>query len=77
MARDEFILKLRERNIGTSVHFIPLHLHSYYQRVHGYKKGDFPVAERIYEREISLPLYAGMSEQDVDDVIDAVKAVLG
>lgn len=76
MDRDTFILKLREQNIGTSVHFIPLHLHPYYQRVHGHKKGDFPNAEYIYEREVSLPLFAGMSEKDVDDVVDAIKNIL-
>jgi dTDP-4-amino-4,6-dideoxygalactose transaminase len=63
ISRAEFINKLREYMIGASVHFIPLHLHPYYQKCHDYKRGDFPVAEHLYEREISLPLYPEMTEQ--------------
>jgi len=70
--RGQFIVKLKERNIGTSVHFIPLHLHPYYRETYGYKPEDFPVAYQEYQREISLPIYSKMSEQDVADVIQAV-----
>jgi len=70
--RDRFIEELRARNIGTSVHFIPLHLHPYYQQAWRYRAGDFPQAEAVYANTVSLPLYPGMSESDVDDVIDAV-----
>jgi dTDP-4-amino-4,6-dideoxygalactose transaminase len=62
-------------NIGTSVHFIPVHLHPYYRDTFGYRPGDCPVAERLYERIISLPLFPRMTEHDVQDVIHAVKAV--
>ncbi len=58
--------------IGCSVHFIPLHLHSFYCDKYGYKPEDFPIAYREYQREISLPIYSRMSDQDVQDVIDAV-----
>jgi dTDP-4-amino-4,6-dideoxygalactose transaminase len=70
--RAQFIEELKQRNIGASVHFIPLHLHPYYRETYGYKPDDFPVAYREYLREISLPIYSKMSDQDVQDVIDAV-----
>lgn len=70
--RATFIEKLKARNIGASVHFIPLHLHPYYREQYGYKPEDFPVAYREYLRVISLPIFPDMSEQDVNDVIEAV-----
>jgi dTDP-4-amino-4,6-dideoxygalactose transaminase len=74
--RAEFIQALRSEMIGTSVHFIPVHLHPYYRERYGYARGDFPVAERTYDRIISLPLYPKMTEEDVGDVIVAVKRVV-
>ncbi len=74
--RAQFIQELRLRNIGTSVHFIPVHLHPYYQERFGYRPGSLPEAERFYERILSLPLYPGMTEQDVDDVIVAVRDLI-
>jgi len=70
--RDAFVNELRKRNIGASVHFIPLHLHPYYRETYGYTPDAFPVATREYMREISLPIYSRMSDRDVGDVIDAV-----
>ncbi len=70
--RDQFIEELRARNIGTSVHFIPLHLHPYYQRAWGYRPGDFPGAETAFANTVSLPLYPAMRDSDVDDVVEAV-----
>jgi dTDP-4-amino-4,6-dideoxygalactose transaminase len=74
--RAQFIYELKERNIGTSVHFIPVHLHPYYRDKYGYKPDDFPIASREYQRIISLPLYPGMTNRDVADVIDAVRDVV-
>jgi len=74
--RDDFIKELYAENIGASVHFIPLHLHPYYKKSFGYKKGDFPNAEYIYERIISLPLYPKMCEEDVHNVIEAVEKII-
>jgi dTDP-4-amino-4,6-dideoxygalactose transaminase len=74
--RAQFIEELRAENIGTSVHFIPLHLHPYYQQAFGYAPGDFPVAEAMYEGAISLPLYPRMTEADVHSVIEAVKRIV-
>jgi UDP-4-amino-4,6-dideoxy-N-acetyl-beta-L-altrosamine transaminase len=71
--RAQFIEALRTENIGASVHFIPLHLHPFYQEQYGFEKGDFPVAEAVYENIISLPFYTKMTAQDVEDVIEAVR----
>jgi perosamine synthetase len=70
--RDQVIEELRQRGIGTAVHFIPLHLHPYYQREWGYRAGQFPVAENYFERCISLPIYPGMTDNDVDRVIESL-----
>lgn len=75
--RAQFIDALTHENIGTSVHFIPLHLHPYYRKVYGYKRGDFPNAEYIYDRILSLPIYPSMTEDDVADVINAIKKIVG
>lgn len=74
--RAQFIEALRAENIGTSVHFIPVHLHPYYSQKFGYARGDFPVAEHIYDRMITLPLYTKMCEADVRDVVAAVKRII-
>ncbi len=74
--RADVIRDLKAMNIGTSVHFIPIHLHPYYQKQWGYQIGDFPQAERFYESEISLPLYPTMTDKDVDDVLEAVSVTL-
>jgi dTDP-4-amino-4,6-dideoxygalactose transaminase len=70
--RAAFIDKLKELNIGASVHFIPLHLHPFYRDQFGYQAGDLPRADRLFESVLSLPLYPRMSEQDVNDVVEAV-----
>ncbi|GIV09408.1 MAG: spore coat polysaccharide biosynthesis protein SpsC [Fimbriimonadales bacterium] len=71
IGRDQFIEELKARNIGVSVHYIPIHYHPHY-RGYGWRKGDFPHTEAYYERTLSLPLYPAMSNQDVEDVIEAV-----
>jgi len=74
--RAQFVEALKAHNIGTSVHFIPVHLHPFYQERFGYRRGDMPQAEAIYDRIVSLPLYPRMSEVDVCDVIRAVRHVV-
>jgi dTDP-4-amino-4,6-dideoxygalactose transaminase len=74
--RGRFIEEMRARNIGTSVHFIPVHLHPYYREQFGYQRGDFKRAEDLYDRIVSLPLYPGMTIHDVEDVINAVRDVV-
>jgi len=73
--RDQVIEELRQRGIGTSVHFIPLHLHPYYRRTWGYRPGEFPIAEDYFDRCISLPIYPGMTDQDVGQVIGALQEI--
>jgi len=73
--RNQFIEQVNGRNIGTSVHFIPIHIHSYYAQKYGWQPEDFPVALSNYSRMLSLPLSPRMSDQDVEDVIEAVSAV--
>jgi dTDP-4-amino-4,6-dideoxygalactose transaminase len=76
ISRNRFIEKLKARNIGASVHFIPLHLHPYYRNMYSYQPEDFPVAYREYQREVSLPIYSKMSDDDVQDVIEAVLDII-
>jgi dTDP-4-amino-4,6-dideoxygalactose transaminase len=76
IGRDAFIQKLTRANIGTSVHFIPLHLHPFYRNTYHLKADDFPVALRAYRRAISLPIYPGMTDEDVEDVIAAVEDIV-
>jgi dTDP-4-amino-4,6-dideoxygalactose transaminase len=72
IGRDRFIQELTARNIGTSVHFIPIHLHPYYRNKYGYEPSDYPVTYESYGRMLSLPLHPGLNDHDVADVIDAV-----
>lgn len=72
IGRNEFIQELNARNIGVSVHFIPVHLHPYYRDKYQYHPDDFPVAYESYERMLTLPLHPGLSDRDVADVIEAV-----
>jgi len=74
--REMFYNALRAENIGVNVHYIPLHLQPFYRREFGYKKGDFPMAEEYYERAITIPLFPRMSDEDVGDVIKAVRKVV-
>jgi dTDP-4-amino-4,6-dideoxygalactose transaminase len=76
IGRNRFIEELKAANIGTSVHFIPIHFHPYYRERFSYKPGDFPVTEAVYQGLISLPLYPKMTPQDVEDVIAAVTDVV-
>ena len=75
--RNRFIEALRAENIGTSVHFIPVHIHPYYAKTFGFKRGDFPVAERVYSRIVSIPLYPRMNKSDALDVITAIRKIVG
>ncbi len=76
ISRNRFIDEMKKRNIGTSVHFIPLHLHPYYQNVFGTKRGDYPNSEWAFEREMSIPLYPKMTDDDCMDVIKAIKVIV-
>jgi perosamine synthetase len=73
--RGQVFRALRAENIGVNVHYIPVHMHPYYRSRFGYKGGEFPIAEAAYQSLLSLPMFHGMTEQDVEDVIQAVKKV--
>ena len=74
--RDRFIEELNARNVGTSVHFIPVHTMSIYQKTFGLKEGDYPMAEKHFERLISLPLYPSLPLEDAQYVVDAVRDIV-
>ena len=73
--RKEIFEALQAENIGVNVHYLPVYLHPYYKKL-GYKKGECPVAEDIYNRMITIPLFPSMTDKDIKDVIEAVKKVL-
>ena len=75
--RGAVIEALREHGIGTSVHFIPLHMHPYYRDTLRTEPGRFPVASREYERVISLPIWPDMTDRDLQRVVSALESVLG
>jgi UDP-4-amino-4,6-dideoxy-N-acetyl-beta-L-altrosamine transaminase len=74
--RGQVFRALRAENIGVNVHYIPVHLHPYYRDQLGHRSGEYPVAEDAYQRLISLPMFHGMSDLDVEDVIAAVRKVI-
>jgi perosamine synthetase len=74
--RAAFVEELKKRKIGASVHFIPLHIHPYYRDLFGFQPEDYPVAYREYQREVSLPIYSKMSDDDVQSVISAVVEIV-
>jgi dTDP-4-amino-4,6-dideoxygalactose transaminase len=74
--RDEFVRALWAEGIRAGVHFRPIHLHSYYQRQYGYRSGDFPVAEEIFKRAVSLPIHPSVTTDDAQDVVRAVARIV-
>ena len=74
--RAEIFRALRAENIGVNVHYIPVHQHPYYRERFGFQDGECPVAEATYERLISLPMFHGMTDGDVEDVVHAVQKVI-
>ena len=75
--RDAMINALRQRGVGTSVHFIPLHHHPLYQQTFGYRPGDFPNADRAFEQILSLPIYPGLSGEQIERVAAEVARLAG
>ena len=76
VARADVIERLRADGIGTSVHFIPLHLHPYYRRTYGYRPEDLPVAAGEYGREISLPIFPDLRDDEVERVVRSLRRAL-
>ncbi|HTT76014.1 MAG TPA: DegT/DnrJ/EryC1/StrS aminotransferase family protein [Candidatus Binataceae bacterium] len=75
ITRNRFVEVLRERGVGTSVHCIPLNTMAFYQNRYGYRTGDFPVAEDVYSRCLSLPIFPAMSDEDAAYVIESVLTI--
>lgn len=73
--RKSIYLKLRDKGIFTQVHYIPVHLQPYYRKNFGYSKGDFPIAERFYQKELTIPMFPKMTTEDVYRVIGSINDV--
>jgi dTDP-4-amino-4,6-dideoxygalactose transaminase len=76
VSRDQILEALQAENIGVGVHYTAAHLHPYYQETYGFARGDFPNAEYVADRTISVPLSTKLTDADVEDVIAAVRKVL-
>lgn len=76
VGRDSLAQELKDRNIGSSLHFIPIYEHPFYKKNYSFTKRDYPNASKMYDRALSLPLFAGMSDNDIEDVVNAVKEIL-
>lgn len=77
MSRDQLFRGLSEKGIGLSVHYTPLHLMTFYRKRLGTKRGDYPVAERVYDEILSLPLFAAMSQNQIEYVVREINRVAG
>jgi dTDP-4-amino-4,6-dideoxygalactose transaminase len=75
--RDEILWRLQDRGIGVAVNYRPIHLLKYYRETFDYGEGDFPIAENIGNRTISLPLYPSLGEEDVVHIVNTLKEILG
>ena len=76
ITRDQFINELRSMNVGTGLHYDALHYHPFFKKKYGLKKGDFPNAEYLSDRTISLPFFPSMTEDDTLYVINAVEDII-
>ena len=75
-SRTEFMQKLFENEIGTQVHYIPVHSQPFYRDNYGYNKSDFPVANEYYSKALSIPLYPDITEQEQGFIIDNIKRLV-
>ena len=76
IGRAEFIGELKKRGIGASVHWMPLHMHPYYRQTYGYNREEFPVAAGAYEELVSLPIFPGMTEEQILYIADAIREII-
>jgi len=74
--RDKFIEEMKDKGIGLSVHFIPLHLQPFYKKQFGYVGGEFPIAEETYKKIVSLPIYPSLTKYEIDYIIESIKEIL-
>ena len=64
---------MKSKNINLQVHYVPVHLHPYYRKMYNYKVGDFPIAEKFYKNEVSLPIYFSLKDRQVYNIINLIK----
>lgn len=76
LGRDEFIARLGQERVGASVHFIPLHRHPYWAQTYDLRAGDYPVAERHFPNVVSLPASSGLTDAQIERVVDVVRTAL-
>jgi len=72
ISRNELIIELNSRGIGTSVHYLPIHMHSYYQKKYGFKPADYSKSKELYERAISLPIFPDLKENEISYIVDNI-----
>ena len=71
--RNQFIEFLKEKGIHTSVHFIPIHYHPFYQKKYRYQLSDFPIANDVFNKSVSLPIYPGLSTDEIKYICTTIK----
>jgi dTDP-4-amino-4,6-dideoxygalactose transaminase len=76
ISKKEFFDKMKEKNIFLQVHYIPVHLQPFYRKKFGFKEGDFPIAEIFYKREVSIPIYPGLNEEDLEYITESIVGAL-
>jgi UDP-4-amino-4,6-dideoxy-N-acetyl-beta-L-altrosamine transaminase len=76
ISKKEFFLKMRKKNIFLQVHYVPVHLQPFYRKNYGFKLGDFPIAEKFYERELSIPIYPSLEEKDLSYISKSILETL-
>jgi perosamine synthetase len=74
--RDHILIKLRDKGIGCSDYFSPIHLQPFYRKIFGYKRGDFPITEKISERTLALPFYNNLGEEQIEYVCNNLKKIV-
>ena len=75
-SRNEVMQKLKNNNIGTQVLYIPVHLQPYYSKKYGFKNGDYPSAEKYYEKCLSIPIFPGLKKKEIYQVINKVNQII-
>ena len=76
ISKKNYFLKLKEKNINCQVHYIPVHLQPFYRKNFGFNSGDFPIAEKFYERELSIPMYPALTDKDLEYISKTIVETL-
>lgn len=76
ISKKDFFLKMQKKKIFMQVHYVPIHYHQYYKKKFNFKKGDFPVSENFYNKEVSLPIYPSLKKKQISYIIHSIKKIL-